>query len=42
MASARKNSNVKNPDEQSVSIYGKVDKSESEEEKEPQKAFKGL
>ena len=41
-ATSAANPSVKNPDDQSVSIYGKVDKSESEEEKEPEKAFKGL
>ena len=37
----RKNSQVKNLDEQSVSIFGKVEKSESDEA-EPEKPLKGL
>ena len=37
----RKSSHVKNPDEQSVSITGQVEKPESEEV-EPPKTFKGL
>jgi len=39
---ARKGSHVKNVDEQSVSITGQVPKSESSEEAEPPKSFKGL
>ena len=37
----RKTSSIKDPDEKPTSIYGKVDKSESEEEEE-KKVFKGL
>ena len=38
----RKQSSIKNPDDQHTSIAGKVDKSDSSQEEEEKKVFKGL